>query len=95
MKVPDFESPSGDSLSKSANFGLSKWIFDVKNHPNLWFFFSFKNNKLGAHFLLKWDFGNFNFKPLTMVKSGPIFDQAAKLGKASRDAYNTELWLIL
>ena len=24
MKLPDFESPSGDSLSKSANFGLSK-----------------------------------------------------------------------
>ena len=35
MKLPDFESPSGDSLSKSANFGLSKWIFYVKNHPNL------------------------------------------------------------
>ena len=30
-----------------------------------------------------------------MVKSGPIFDQAAKLGKASRDAYNPGLWLIL
>ena len=24
MKLPDFESPSSDSLSKSANFGLSK-----------------------------------------------------------------------
>ena len=24
MELPDFESPSGDSLSKSANFGLSK-----------------------------------------------------------------------
>jgi hypothetical protein len=24
MKLPDFESPSGDSLSKSANFGLLK-----------------------------------------------------------------------
>ena len=35
MKLPDFESPSGDSLSKNANFGLSKWIFYVKNHPNL------------------------------------------------------------
>jgi hypothetical protein len=34
MKLPDFESPSGDSLSKSANFGLSKLIFYVKNHPN-------------------------------------------------------------
>ena len=24
MKFPDFASPSGDNLSKSANFGLSK-----------------------------------------------------------------------
>ena len=24
IKLPDFESPSGDSLSKSDNFGLSK-----------------------------------------------------------------------
>ena len=30
-----------------------------------------------------------------MVKSGLIFDQAAKLGKASRDANNPGLWLIL
>ena len=35
MKLPDFESPSGDSPSKSANFGLSKLIFYVKNQPNL------------------------------------------------------------
>ena len=35
IQLPDFESPSGDSLSKSANFGLSKLIFSVKNHSNL------------------------------------------------------------
>ena len=35
------------------------------------------------------------FTPLKIVKSGPIFDQVAKLGKASRDAYNPGLWLIL
>ena len=29
-----------------------------------------------------------------MVKSFPIFEQATKLGKASRGAYNPELWLI-
>ena len=34
-------------------------------------------------------------KPLPMVKSCPIFDQAAKLGKASMDAYNAGLLLIL
>ena len=30
-----------------------------------------------------------------MVKSGPIFDQAANLVKTSRDAYNPGLWMIL
>ena len=30
MKLPDFKSPSCDNLSKSANFGLSKWIFCIK-----------------------------------------------------------------
>ena len=34
-------------------------------------------------------------KPLQMVKSCQIFDQVAKLGKASRDAYNPGLWIIL
>ena len=51
MKLPDFESPSGDSLSKSANFGLSSEfsmskiirIFLKKN--------SLKNINLGATFL--------------------------------------------
>ena len=35
MKLPDSESPSGDNYSKSANFGLSKGIFYVKNYSNL------------------------------------------------------------
>ena len=41
MKLPNFVSTSGDSSSKSANFGLSKWIFYVKNRPspNLFDFF--------------------------------------------------------
>ena len=51
MKLPDFESPSGDSLSKSANFGLSKWIFYVKNHPNLSKKNSLKNIISGVDFL--------------------------------------------
>jgi hypothetical protein len=34
-------------------------------------------------------------KPLQMVKSCPIFDRAAKLGKASSDAFNPGLLLIL
>ena len=34
-------------------------------------------------------------KPPKMVKSRPIFDQASKLGKASRNTYNPGLELIL
>ena len=61
MKLPDFESPSSDSLSKSADFGVSKWIFYVKNYPNLSEKISSKNMILGAHFLLMTFFENFNF----------------------------------
>ena len=50
-----------------------------------------KNKSLGAHFLLKWFFGNFTF----LLKSDPIFKEVAKLGKASWDAYNRGGWLIL
>ena len=59
------------------------------------FIFSLRNKILGAHFLLKWSFGNFNFKTTSLLKSGPIFDQAAKLVKAFRDALYPGLWLIL
>ena len=47
-----------------------------------------KNKNLGAHILLKLFFGNFNFKTTFLLQSGPIFDKAAKLGKATRDADN-------
>ena len=56
--------PNFASSSQSAKIGLSKWIFYVKKHRNLSDFFLLKNNDLGAHFLLKWLFGNFNLKPL-------------------------------
>ena len=46
MKLPDFESPSGDSFSKSANFGLSKWIFYVKNYKISGAFATLKKNKV-------------------------------------------------
>ena len=46
-------------------------------------------------FLLKLYFGNINFETTCLLKSDPIFDQAAKLGKASRNAYDPGLWLIL
>ena len=53
MKLPDFESPSGDSLSKSANFGLSKWIFYVKNHPSLSNFFFIEEYQFRCTFFVK------------------------------------------
>ena len=34
--------PSFASSAQSAKIGLSKWIFYVKNHPNLWFFFHWR-----------------------------------------------------
>jgi hypothetical protein len=38
---------------------------------------------------------NFNFKTTFFLISGPIFDKAAKLGKATWDIYNLGGWLIL
>ena len=40
-------------------------------------------------------FANFNFKTTFLLNSGPIFDEAAKLGKATWNAYNLVGWLIL
>ena len=45
-----------------------------------------KNKNLDAHFLLKWFFGNFNFKTFLLRKSSLLFDEVAKLGKAIQDA---------
>ena len=61
MRLPDLESPSGDSLSKGANFGLSKWIFYVKNHPNLSKKKSLKNINLGAPFFKEAFSADINF----------------------------------
>ena len=58
-------------------------------------FFSLKNENLGEHFLLKSFLVTSILKPLQMVKKCLIFEQAAKLGKASRDGYNLGLVLIL
>ena len=88
--------PSFASSAQSAKIGFSKWIFYVKNHPNLSDFFSLNNNRLDNIFCWKNDFLLISiFKSLEVVKSGPIFDQAEKLGKPCRDAYNPGLWLIL
>ena len=49
---------------------------------------SYRNKNLGSHFLIKLFWGNFNFKTTLLLKSGLIFDEAAKLGKATQDGYN-------
>ena len=55
-------------------------------------FFSLKNKNLGVHFLLKLFFGDINLKTTFLLKSGLIFDNAAKLGKVTRDPYNLGVW---
>ena len=51
-------------------------------------FFSLKIKSLGADFLIKWFFSNFNFKTTFSLKSDLIFDEAARLGKTIQDAYS-------
>ena len=71
-------------------------IFYFKNHPNLsQFFFSLKNTNLEAHFLLLAFFDKINFLTTLLLKLGQIFDEVAKLGKSTQDAYNPGKWLIL
>ena len=55
-------------------------------HSSRSFCFFIEEYGFGVTFVLKWFFGNFNFKTTLLPKQGPIFDQAAKLGKASQDA---------
>ena len=86
--------PSFASLSQSAKNGLSMSIFYVKNHPNLSQFFSLKNTNLEAHFLLLAFFDKINFLTTLLLKLSQIFDEVAKLGKATQDTY-TSKWLIL
>ena len=74
MKLPDFESPSGDSLSKSANFGLSKWIFFVKNHPNL----SKKNSKKSINYQFRLGFP-------TGRDTATFWDNGTEVSLLSRD----------
>ena len=87
--------PSFASFSQSVKNGLSKSIFYVKNHPNLsQFFFSLKNTNLEAHFLLLAFFDKINFLTILLLKLGQIFEEEAKLGKSTQDAYNPGKCLI-
>ena len=65
------------SAELSAKIGLSKWMSKI---IRIFLFFSMKNKSLGAH-LLKWFFGNFNFKTPLLLKFCPIFDEAQLQGK--------------
>ena len=78
QKVPKSDFQSEFSMSKIIRIFL--------------IFFSMKNKGLGAHFLLKSFFCNFNFKTPLLLKSCSIFDETTKLCKASEDVYNRGGW---
>ena len=84
--------PSFADLLKSDKVGLSKWISYI---IRIFLFFFNEEKCLGTHFLLKSYFCNFNFKTCLLLKSSPIFDEATKLWKASKDTYNWGGWLTL
>ena len=50
---------------------------------------------VGGHFLLLVFFDKINFLTTLLLKLGQIFDEVAKLGKSTQDAYNPGKWLIL
>ena len=76
---------------KIANFWLSKSIFYVKNHWNLYqFFFSLKNTNLGAHFLLLTSFDYINFQITLLLKLCPIFDSSPLIQNSK---FNSFLWV--
>ena len=79
MTISDFQS----------QFSVSKIIRIFLN------FFLLKNTNLEAHFLLLALFDKINFLTILLLKLGQIFDEVAKLGKSTQDAYNPRKWLIL
>ena len=93
MKLPDFESPSSDSSSKSANFGLSKWIFYVKNHPNLSKKKIIEEYQFKRTFFCKKSFfADSNFKTTLLLKWRPIFDEPSLDGDPK---FGNFIWLQL
>ena len=83
------------SLSQSAKNGLSKSILSQKSSESFSNFFSLKNTNLEAHFLLLAFFDKIYFLTTLLLKLGQIFEEVAKLGKSTQDAYNPRKWLIL
>ena len=81
QKVPKFDFQSQFSMSKIIQIFLN--------------FFSLKNTNLEAQFLLLAFFDKINSLTTLLLKLGQIFDDVAKLGKSTQDAYNPEKWLIL
>ena len=73
-----------------SQFSMSKIIRIFLN-----FFFPLKNTNLEAHFLLLAFFDKINFLTTLLLKLGQIFDEVAKLGKSTQEAYNPGKWLIL
>ena len=72
-----------------SQFSMSKIIRIFLN------FFSLKNTNLEAPFFVIGIFDKINFLITLLLKLGQIFDEVAKLGKSTQDAYNPGKWLIL
>ena len=66
-----------------------------KSSESFSIFFSLKNTNLEAHFLLLAFFDKINSLTTLLLKLGQIFDEVAKLGKSTQEAYNPGKWLIL
>ena len=60
-KLLNFEKWCIGEVSKSAKIWLSKSMSKIKNHKNVFIYFSLKNTNLGAHFLSLTLFEKINF----------------------------------
>ena len=72
-----------------SQFSMSKIIRIFLN------FFFIEEYKFRSTFLLLAFFDKINFLTTLLLKLGQIFDEVAKLGKSTQDAYNPGKWLIL
>ena len=78
-------------MPKSAKIWLSKSIFWVKNHPNLFqSFFLLKNTNLGAQFLSLTFFDQIIFQNFSLLKWCPIFDSSPFIQNSK---FNNFLWV--
>ena len=81
QKVPKFDFQSQFFMSKIIRIFLN--------------FFFIEEYKFRSTFFVIGIFDKINFLTTLLLKLGQIFDEVAKLGKSTQDAYNLGKWLIL